>query len=237
MKARNPKVDPTSASLIERVKVNQEGAWDELARLYQGLLNEWMESYRKHKHPIQDSDVEDIIQNVWVGVRSNFETFVLVTGRRSFRPWLRTIVARRIADHVRKKNQVENERRIKNATDIVADTEEEFSSLEDIAQNDIKEFDEVVGIDDEKEKAIVLDDAMNIICEHLGINPKHLEIFSRWKYANRTNASIGSELGVSENNVSVIAGRVESKIQENIENGMLAKILEKTREKYELFLE
>ena len=235
MNAKNPKIDSTSASLIDRVKANREGAWDELARLYHGLLAEWMGAYIKYKYPIQESDAHDIIQEVWVSVRNDFETFVLVAGRRSFRPWLRTIFARRIADHVRMKKRTEEKRRTKNATDLAADMCEKFSSLEDVAQedDDVKVFDEVVGINDVQEKAILLESAMMDISEKLGINPRHLKIFCERRYTDRANACIGDENDVSENNVSVITGRVQKKIDSTIENGTLKTILTK----YEPFLD
>ena len=235
MNTRNPKIDSTSASLIERVKNDQNGAWDELARLYLGLLNGWMAAYSKNRFPVQECDAHDIIQEVWLSVRRDFKTFVLLTGRRSFRPWLRTILARRIADHVRKKKREENARPTKNATDLAAEMREDFTSLEDVPQEnaDVKEFDAAVEHDDENERATLLESAMMIISEELGIDPRYLKVFYQRRYTDRSNASIGNENDVSDNNVSVITGRVSRKINSAIEDGVLETVLAK----YEPFLD
>lgn len=216
MNPRNPKVDPTPASLIERVKANQEGAWDELARLYQGLLDEWMESYRKHKYPVQCSDAEDIIQDVWFSVRSNFEGFVLVTGRKSFRPWLRTIFWRRVSDFVRKKVNAKEKGQARSITDLAADSKIALALLDGagLIDQEIDELEKAIPVDDEKEREILLTSALRDISEKTKIDERHLRIFAHRRFTDRKNAEIGEEFGVAKGNVSTIQHRVTKILNE-----------------------
>ena len=193
----------TSASLIERVKLNSEDAWRELATLYQPLLEYWIGGYSARKCPIQSCDAQDIIQEVWIGVRRNFQSFTLVSGRRSFRPWIRTILYRRIADYVRKKRGGKERGEAIPATDLVADLSEI------VEQND-----ELIEVDDEKEREILLTSALKDISEKTKIDERHLRIFAHRYFSDRSNAEISEEFDDTKGNVSVIKSRVKKILNE-----------------------
>lgn len=205
----------TSASLIDRVKSNNEDAWRELATLYQPLLEHWINEYSRQKHLIQLCDAQDIIQEVWINVRNSFPNFMLVPGRKSFRPWIRSILSRRIADFVRKKKREEKRGEAKPATDLAADLKEDFTALSEIAEAaEVKDDDGQIEIDDEKEREILLTSALRDISEKTGADPRDLRIFAHHRFANRTNAEIGEEFNTSKGNVSTIQNRVKKVLNE-----------------------
>lgn len=204
----------TSASLIDRVKGNSEDAWQELATLYQPLLEYWVNGYSMRKHVIQSCDAQDIIQEVWINVRNSFANFMIVPGRKSFRPWIRSILSRRIVDFVRKKMREEERGEAKTVTDIAADLKEDFTTLSEIADADNAKDDEQIEIDDEKEREILLTSAIKDISEKMGTDERHLRIFAHRHFTDRSNAEIAEQFDTSEGNVSVIKSRVKRMLTE-----------------------
>ena len=54
----------TSATLLERLRVRADAeAWQRLVNLYSPLLSAWL-----RRHALQDADVEDLVQEVFMTV-------------------------------------------------------------------------------------------------------------------------------------------------------------------------
>lgn len=101
----------TSTSLICRVKLGEQDAWERLVRLYSGVV------YSKcRKYNISPEDSADTLQNVFLKVYraiGNFRKDGVETG---FRRWLRTLVENVIMDHFR---ELENQRKVREAATLL----------------------------------------------------------------------------------------------------------------------
>ena len=93
------KVDPnsTSISLLDSARTGQQRAWSEIVRIYGPLVVQWCRRYG-----IQASDVDDVVQNVFMAVSGHLDKFGQKAGTHSFRGWLWTITRSKIMDHLRK---------------------------------------------------------------------------------------------------------------------------------------
>lgn len=89
--------DPTSMSLLQRARSNDQEAWNQIVHLYGPLVQKWC-----RQAGLQDDDLSDIFQETFRAVSSHIKTFKPMRDVGSFRSWLRTIVRTKIADHFRK---------------------------------------------------------------------------------------------------------------------------------------
>src|SRR5262245_52594149 len=76
----------TSLTLIERAKVRDEDAWQRLVRLYTPFLRHWCRRWG-----VDDSDFDDILQDVFRAVLTSLGEFRRDRQGDSFRAWLRGI--------------------------------------------------------------------------------------------------------------------------------------------------
>jgi RNA polymerase sigma-70 factor, ECF subfamily len=83
----------TCSSLLQRVKANEASAWDRLVTLYAPLVYSWC-----CKAGLGPADAEDAVQNVFAAVLRNVGGFRRDRPGQSFRAWLRTVTASKIAD-------------------------------------------------------------------------------------------------------------------------------------------
>jgi RNA polymerase sigma-70 factor (ECF subfamily) len=90
---------PTSASLLERLKVQDPEAWRRFLRVYGPLVYEWCRAAG-----LQADDATDICQEVFRAVARNIGTFQRPTSHRgAFRGWLRTVSRNCLHDHFRRR--------------------------------------------------------------------------------------------------------------------------------------
>ena len=87
----------TSISLLNNARTGQQRAWSEIVRLYGPLVVQWCRQYG-----IQASDIDDVVQNVFMAVSGHLDRFGQRAGTHSFRGWLWTITRSKIMDHLRK---------------------------------------------------------------------------------------------------------------------------------------
>ena len=90
-------LNSTSISLLNNARTGQQRAWSEIVRLYGPLVVQWCRQYG-----IQASDVDDVVQNVFLAVSVHLDQFGQKAGTHSFRGWLWTITRSKIMDHLRK---------------------------------------------------------------------------------------------------------------------------------------
>ncbi|MCE9534402.1 MAG: sigma-70 family RNA polymerase sigma factor [Planctomycetes bacterium] len=77
----------TSASLLGRLHENTDPtAWQRLVELYSPLIRGWL-----RKHSVQDSDADDLVQEVLTVVLRRFPDFKHNQRAGAFRAWLRSI--------------------------------------------------------------------------------------------------------------------------------------------------
>jgi RNA polymerase sigma-70 factor (ECF subfamily) len=87
----------TSRSLLERVKAGDPAAWDRLVSLYAPLVYNWCRHWE-----LQDQDVADICQEVFLSVIGHIAAFRKEGKGDTFRGWLRTIMRNKVHDHFRR---------------------------------------------------------------------------------------------------------------------------------------
>jgi RNA polymerase sigma-70 factor (ECF subfamily) len=88
----------TSLGLLARARSREPAAWDRLVRLYTPLVEQWA-----RLAGLQDTDVEDVRQEVFLAVSGSLETFRRENPGDTFRGWLRTITRFKVADLLRRK--------------------------------------------------------------------------------------------------------------------------------------
>lgn len=106
--ARNAQDDNrylTTPSLIDDLSQQDSQRWRTFTFLYGPMMRDWMQ-----KAGVKDeTDKEDIQQEVLKSVVSSIQSFQYGSGKGSFRGWLRTIVRRRVTDSMRSKKLEKDE--------------------------------------------------------------------------------------------------------------------------------
>jgi RNA polymerase sigma-70 factor (ECF subfamily) len=87
----------TSSSLLQRVKAQEQSAWERLVSLYNPLVYRWC-----RKAGLQEADAVDIGQEVFVAVSKGIQSFRHDRTGDTFRGWLRTIAQNKLRDHFRR---------------------------------------------------------------------------------------------------------------------------------------
>jgi RNA polymerase sigma-70 factor (ECF subfamily) len=90
-------VDKTPASLLERLRRPEEGAWPRFVDLYTPLLYFWA-----CRMGLQAADAADLVQDVFTILLQKFPEFSYDKSK-SFRSWLRTVTVNRFHDNLRRK--------------------------------------------------------------------------------------------------------------------------------------
>lgn len=86
--------DPTSSSLLERVKAHDLDAWDRLVSIYSPLIFTWA-----RKLGVRSEDADDILQEVLQAILGSIALFQHHQPDGTFRGWLWTITRNRIRSH------------------------------------------------------------------------------------------------------------------------------------------
>jgi RNA polymerase sigma-70 factor (ECF subfamily) len=85
-------MNSTSISLLNRLQQTDDSKnWNRLVGLYAPLLRAWL-----RKYDVQDSDADDIVQEVLAAVLKDLPEFEHNQRTGAFRSWLRTILANRV---------------------------------------------------------------------------------------------------------------------------------------------
>ncbi len=87
-------MNETSLSLLDRIRETSDSeSWGRLVSLYRPLLKRWVLRYE-----VQDSDADDIVQEVLAVVLNDLPTFQHNKRTGAFRSWLRTILVNRVRE-------------------------------------------------------------------------------------------------------------------------------------------
>lgn len=88
--------DTTSSSLLDRVKANDQEAWQRLVDLYGPLVYFWC-----RRASLAAEDSADIVQETFRAVSGGMADFCKEQQGDTFRGWLRTIALNKMRDHLR----------------------------------------------------------------------------------------------------------------------------------------
>jgi RNA polymerase sigma-70 factor (ECF subfamily) len=185
--ARWRPVDPTSVSLIDRLRAARPEAvdWERLQGIYLPLIQRWL-----RRVPGLGAEADDLAQEVFVVVIRELPRF---ERRRegSFRAWLRTITANKARNHCKQRD-----RRPTVGMDRAEGFLEQMADPEsDLAREWDREHDEHVV---QKLLAAVKSD----------FNPTTWEAFRRLALDGLPAARVAEDLGMAENAVLLAKSRV-----------------------------
>ncbi len=86
----------TPASLLDRVRANEEAAWRRFVQLYSPLVYSWAK-----RCGLKNQDAADVLQEVFHAVARNVGQFRPDPAAGSFRGWLWVITRNKVRDHFR----------------------------------------------------------------------------------------------------------------------------------------
>jgi RNA polymerase sigma-70 factor (ECF subfamily) len=94
-----PQGDDTSLSLLQRVRDQDQAAWQRLVTLYGPLVYRWC-----HRAGVEGEDARDVVQEVFLAVAQGLAGFAHqhVGG---FRGWVRGITRHKVLDHYRRQGR------------------------------------------------------------------------------------------------------------------------------------
>ena len=80
--------------LVQKIRANDRGAWDELFKRYHGRLSAYVRRRLK-----DHAAVDDVVQNTFVGFLNSLPNY---DDKRDLQTWLFTIAAHKVTDQLRK---------------------------------------------------------------------------------------------------------------------------------------
>jgi RNA polymerase sigma-70 factor (ECF subfamily) len=177
----------TSVGLLERVRAGSDPAWERLVRLYSPLVDFWLK-----QAGLQHADIDDVRQEVFLGLNRKIKDFRQDGNPKAFRRWLWRVTQHKLSDHWRnceglpqtEKNQVLAA--LASTDDSAADAPEALALLYrralDLMETDLK--------------------------------PQTWQAFWRVVIESRPVAEVAAELNVTTNAVYIAKARVLAKLRE-----------------------
>jgi RNA polymerase sigma-70 factor (ECF subfamily) len=87
----------TSSTLLERVRADEDGAWEQFTAIYAPLVYSW-----SRRAGLKELDAEDIVQETFRRVASGLANFRYRNPRDTLRAWLFAIARNQIRDLLRR---------------------------------------------------------------------------------------------------------------------------------------
>ena len=85
-------MNETSLSLLDKLRRSPESeSWDRLTKIYAPLIRVWL-----RKYDVQDSDADDLVQEVLLAVAKDLDKFEHAGQPGAFRGWLKAILVNRL---------------------------------------------------------------------------------------------------------------------------------------------
>jgi RNA polymerase sigma-70 factor (ECF subfamily) len=188
--------DSTSVSLIRRVRLREEGAWDRLARLYGPLVYSWA-----RRHGLHESDAADVVQEVFRCVFQAIEQFQRQHADSSFRGWLRAITRNQINLHFRRLR----------STHVGVGGSEADLRMQQVA--DVADENDADSIIDNRQ---LIRRALDMV--RGDFNETTWQCFWRMVMLGQATAEIAAELGLTETAVRQAKFRVLTRLREQLDD-------------------
>lgn len=189
-------MEETRQSLLIRAQNGEAEAWEALTGLYLPLIRGWL-----HRQGVQGGDLEDLGQEVLLGVVRNLPGFRHSGQRGAFRSWLRTIVCNRTADYWR---AIDSDPKARGGSGATA-------ALREIADPDCAPNRRW----DEEHDRYVLQCLLDLVEEEF--EPLTIRAFRRLALDGIRGADAARELGLSVAAVYVAKSRVLQRIRQEAE--------------------
>ena len=186
----------TSASLLERIRLNDEEAWHRLVVLYAPLVDAWCGRWQL-AHEVR----EDIVQEVFRAVALSIHKFRRERDSDTFRGWLWTITLNKMRDWMRREVLQATG---KGGTDYQG-------MLEQIPETLSEPTDESLGVDTEK---TLLQRALALLEDKF--EPRTWQAFWRTTVSEERAADVAADLGMSVGAVHQSKHRVLRRLRQEL---------------------
>jgi RNA polymerase sigma-70 factor (ECF subfamily) len=172
--------EPTSLSLLQRARSDDQEAWGQIVHLYGPLVHSWCK-----RSGLNDEDAADVFQETFQSVSTHLASFAPNRSVGSFRSWLRSIARRKIVDHFRRQKQQPRGQGGSAAQMQLADIADPFGG---------EEAEQAV-----EENALVVQRALELIKPHF--SDQNWKAFHQVAIDGRDATEVARQLGV---NVQVV---------------------------------
>ena len=180
----------TSLGLLDRVKAQDQAAWQRLVLLYEPLIDYWC-----RQNSVPEAEIPDIRQDVLLAVARNIRQFRRDAASGSFRGWLRIITRGKICDY--------RKRRAANPPGVGGDkASRDLDRVQDRADEAALDV----------EQCFLYRKAMALIA--LNFEEQTWRAFLAIVVEGRPPAEVAKELGVSVNTVYLAKSRVLARLRE-----------------------
>ena len=184
--------NPTSLSLLARIREKEQEAWTSLVKLYAPLIY----SRCRRRFDLAEQDAENVGQEVFGAIHRKVGDFERQrTG--SFRAWVNRIVDNKCLDFLRKKNPAQPVGGSE-AIDIIRNI-----PLTDIPEDSVEENDE---------RKTLLREALKQIENEF--SSRDLRIFWEVAAEERNKKTVAEEMGVPINVVYLVTSRIRKRLKE-----------------------
>ena len=190
-------MNETSLSLIDRLCHSPESeSWNRLLELYSPLIRSWL-----RKYDVQDSDAEDLLQEVLLAVSKDLSKFEHRQHPGAFRGWLRAIMVNRLRKFWRSRDRRPQARADSDINAKLAQLEDPASGVTQIWNRDHDQH--------------VLRQLLAIVEPQFA--PNTWNAFCRVALDGAKPAAVAQELEISLNAVIIAKCRVLSRLRQEAE--------------------
>jgi RNA polymerase sigma factor (sigma-70 family) len=183
----------TSLTLIGRLRdSNDAEAWGHFVVLYAPLLRAWV-----RPHCAQESDADDVLQEVFTVVAGKLPEFAHNRRMGAFRRWIKHITSNKLGDYLRSRSRRTGTSSSDSLLEQLADPSSELS----------REWD--------RQHARYLAHALLQRIEHQ-FEPATWEAFHRVMMLGEPTASVAKALGLTANAVMIAKSRILARLREEM---------------------
>jgi RNA polymerase sigma-70 factor (ECF subfamily) len=190
-------MDDTSLSLLDQLQNHDDPeTWDRLVSLYSPLLRGWL-----RKYDVQDSDVDDLVQEVLLAVSKDLKSFEHAGNPGAFRSWLRTILVNRLRYFWRARG-----RRPQAGGD--SDLQRRINQLEDPASR-------MSQLWNREHDRYVMGQLLSLVEPHF--EPQTWQAFWQVALEGERPDAVAEKLGMTLNSVFIAKSRVLSRLRREVD--------------------
>ncbi len=181
----------TSLTLLQRLRKQENSAWERFAYLYRPLIAWWC-----RKWSLAEADVDDVTQEVVTAVFTHLPSYVATPGAGGFRAWLRGITRHKLLEFNRRRDRGPE----------VAGGSVALAMMQEVADSEFVDSpDELAGLYLRAAEAVRAD-----------FSQQTWDIFWRTAVEAQAPVDVATELGLNPAAVRMAKARVLRRIREEI---------------------
>lgn len=196
MTEESKSIDATSLSLLQRVGVNDQRAWDRLVAIYGRLVFYWCQRAGVH-----EADIPDLVQEVFQAVFRGIGSFEREPGQGSFRGWLRTITLNKLRDYGRRSVD----------KPVASGGTSALEMLQQSPEVDLLESDN----EDPNDRQLILEQVLTLVESDFA--PTTWQAFRMTMFQDMTSPEVAAKLEISANAVRHAKARVLRRLRQELD--------------------